>query len=158
MNLWRYLLARLPIPTGTRLRWQRDLLLRMRDKEIATARKAKDLNRVEELRRDYDNELSVHEEEQAIYLTRNLIGKARRLHVPTPRWHNDDRTESEFWYTGHHMYEKCLTSEGVSKVREEIRREINARHESLSHWLKWIAPLTGIMGTIIGLVAVYFHR
>jgi len=152
------LVAKLPIPTWTRLAWQRTLLDRAYTKNILAARQLKDEEKVESLERDHRFELDLHDEEEDAHLTRTLLGQARRLHVPVPHRYNDDKTESEHWYEGPYTGRWYLTSRGIAALREEIRREVKARHEGRAQWVVWLSALTGVIGAITGLVALLTHK
>ncbi|MHB0925360.1 MAG: hypothetical protein ACYC1F_02500 [Gallionellaceae bacterium] len=96
----------------------------------------------------------MHEEETDLELTRYLIRQSQRLHVPLPRYRNDDGSESEHWREGSLTYYRMLTTEGVAKLRDEIRREKKARHESKAVWIPWLSAITGAIGAATGLVAL----
>jgi hypothetical protein len=147
-------IARLPIPTETRLAWQRSLLDRSYAKDIAAARKLKDKEKVQSLERDHRFEIDLHDEEEDAYITKRLLAKARRLRVPIPHRYNEDKTESEHWYEGHYTGRWYFTTRGVAALREEIRRELRARHEARSQWVVWLSALTGVIGALTGLVAL----
>jgi hypothetical protein len=148
------MVSKLPIPTGTHLAWQRTLLDRAYVEEIAAARKLQDKEKVVSLERDDRFELDMHDEEEDAHLTNTLLAKARRLHVPVPHLYNEDKTLSEHWYEGHYTGRWCLRTCGVGALREEIRREVKARHEARAHWVVWLSALTGVIGAITGLVAL----
>ena len=150
--------ARLPIPTETRLGWQRTLLDRAYAKDISEARKLKDKAKIESLERDHRFEIDLHDEDEDAYITRKLLAKARRLRVPIPHHYNEDKTESEHWYEGRYTFRLYLTTKGVAAIREEIRRELKARHEARAHWVVWLSALTGVIGAITGLVALLAHK
>ena len=152
------LVSKLPIPTETRLAWQRTLLDRAYGKDISAARKLKDKDKVESLERDHRFEIDLHDEEEDSHLTKKLLAKARRLRVPVPHRYNDDKTESEHWYEGQYTGRWYLTTSGFSALREEIRREEKARHEARAHWVVWLSGLTGVIGAVTGLVALLAHK
>ena len=150
--------GKLPIPTETKLSWQRTLLDRAYAKDIAEARKAKDSAKVESLENDHRFAIDLHEEEEEAYFTKKLFQRARRLRVPIPHRYNDDKSESDHWYEG--QYTGCwyLTTKGVAALREEIRRELKGRHEARSQWVVWLSALTGLIGAVTGLVALLMHK
>lgn len=152
------LVSKLPIPTETRLAWQRTLLDRAYNRDVSAARRLNDRSTVETLQRDHQLEVDIYDEEQDLYLTKNLLAKARRLRVPIPHRNNDDNTESEHWYQGHYTGEWYLTTIGFSSLRDEIRREEKARHEARAHWVVWLSALTGVIGAITGLIALLVHK
>jgi hypothetical protein len=158
MSFLLRLVAKLPIQTETTLAWQRTLLDRAYAKDILAARKLKDKEKVESLERDHRFEIDLHDEEEDAHLTKALLGKARRLRVPVPHRYNEDKTESEHWYEGNYTGRWYLTSRGVAALREEIRRELKARHEGRTQWVVWLSALTGVIGAITGLVALLAHK
>lgn len=152
------MLARLPFSTESTLAWQRTLLDRIYAKDIAVARKLKDKEKVESLESQHRFEIDLHDEEEDAYITKKLLAKARRLRVPIPHRHNEDKTASEHWYKGHYTGRWNLTTRGVAALREEIRHEIKARHEARSQWVVWLSALTGVIGALTGLVALLVHK
>lgn len=134
--------------------WRRRLLDRSYAKDIAAARATRDGKKVESLEMDHMYEIQLDQEESDLELTRYLTRQARRLHVPVPKYANDDGTESEYWYEGSLTHYRMLTTEGVSRLRDEIRREKKARHEAKAVWIPWLSALTGAIGAATGLVAL----
>lgn len=152
------IVAKLPVPTEWRLSWQRTLLDRAYAKDISAARKLKDREKVESLECDHRFEIDLHDEEEDAYLTKKLLSKARKLRVPVPHRYNEDKTESEHWYEGRYTGRWYLTTRGFSALREEIRREVKARHESRAQWIVWLSALTGVIGAATGLIALLLHK
>lgn len=148
------LIRSLPAPREWKAEWHRSLLDKTYAKEIAAARIAKDKDKVESLEFDHRFEIQMHEEEADLELTRFLTRQARRLHVPLPRYKNDDGSESALWYEGSITCYRMLTTEGVARLRDEIRREKKARHESKAVWIPWLSAITGAIGAATGLVAL----
>ncbi len=151
------IVGKLPIPTEMRLAWQRTLLGRAYAKDIAQARKHKDREKVISLEHDHRFEIDLHDEDEDAFVTKKLLAKARRLRVSIPHRHNEDKTESEHWYEAYYTGRWYLTNRGIAALREEIRRELKARHESRSQWVVWLSALTGVVGAITGLVALLTH-
>jgi hypothetical protein len=147
-------LSRIPVLTETQLAWQRSLLDRAYAKDIAAARRAKESAKVAELESSHMFELQMHDEDEDSFITRRLLSKARRLRVPIPRRYNQDGSHSDLWYEGSNTGRSCLTTEGMSTLREQLRKEVKARHELRSQWTVWLAALTGLIGAITGLVAM----
>mgnify|MGYP000750544569 CR=1 FL=1 len=151
-------LERMMIPTETRLAWERIRLGKSYAIAIAAARATKDNEKVESLQRDHRIEIDLHDEEEDEFITRKLLGKARRLRVPIPHRHNEDKTESEHWYEGHYTGSWYLTTRGITTLRDEIRRELKAKHEARSQWMFWLTGLTGVIGSLTGLVALLISK
>lgn len=150
LRLIRYV----PAPFEWKEEWQRTRLEKIYAKDISIARAANDYVKVESLQFDLHFEIQMLEEEANLELTRYHIRKARRLHVPLPRYKNDDGSESQDWYQGKLSYDLMLTTEGTAKLRNEIRREEKARHEAKAVWIPWLSAITGTIGAATGLVAL----
>lgn len=154
MSLLIRVVHRSPLPKGIRLSWGKALVDREYAKDIALARKAKDNEKVELLERDQRFEIELIEEEEDQLLSAQLIRKAKHLRVPIPRRFNDDGAPSPHWYEGNYLGGWYLTNDGISKLREEIRKELRARHDSRVLWVTWISALTGVIGALTGLLAI----
>ena len=158
MALLPRLISRFPMPEETRLAWQRSWIDTVYTKEISAARASKDREKVEALERDHQFEIEMHDEEEDAHLTGLMRRQARRLRVPVPHRYNEDKTESDHWYEGRHTYRWYLTTRGIAALREEIRREVKARHDARSHWVVWLSAFTGLVGAFTGLVALLAHK
>lgn len=152
------LVGKLPIPTETKLSWQRALLDRSYVNDIAEARKLNDKHKVESLEGSHRFEIELHEEDEDAYITKKLLRKARRLRVPIPHLYSEGSSLSDHWYEGRNTGRMYLTTKGIAALREEVRHELKARHESRSAWIVWLSALTGVIGAITGLVAVITHK
>ena len=99
----------------------------------------------------FKDELKVLHDEKALLHTAQLLVRAQRLKIPiktTPDHELDEDWEkgtTGTWY---------LSGKGVAKVREEIRKEEKWRREGRAHLILWLSAMTGLIGTITGLVAV----
>jgi hypothetical protein len=101
--------------------------------------------------RDLGSE-ALAERVDALY-TGMLETEARRLHVPVPmrpwqtgrneEWTRQDMTET--W---------ALTPEGIVRLRAAIRAEKRDRRESVLAWAPFVTAMTGLAGTVIGLISV----
>ena len=98
--------------------------------------------------------MELQQELEDSFLTSNLLQKARRLRVPIPYIKNSDGTESDLWHEGRQTGGWYLSTAGIRRLRQEIRQELKDRHESRSRYLVWLTALTGIIGSVTGLVAV----
>jgi hypothetical protein len=85
-------------------------------------------------------------ERKAVLITRDLCRRANSLLVPLP-----DRSNKEFWEELHYEYGQALTDKGIWKIKEYIHEEKRQRRES---FLCWVTPLIGLIGALIGLIAV----
>lgn len=158
MALLPRLMSKLPMPEETRLAWQRNWIDKAYATEIAAAREIKDREKDESLERDHRLEIELHDEKEDAHLTNLLRRQARRLRIPVQHRYKDDKTESDHWYEGHHTCRWYLTTRGIASLREDIRRELKARHEARSHWIIWLSAFTGLVGAITGLVALLARK
>jgi hypothetical protein len=89
--------------------------------------------------------------------SRELLDQAEKLYLPTPGPNDKDK-----WVPREELppgqYWSVLTPEAMMELNAVIRKERGARREVWESWAKIIgtivASLTGIIGTIIGLVAI----
>src|SRR5690348_43760 len=95
MALFPRVFAKLPVPREAKAHWYRAWLNATYTKEIDAARRAKNYDRVEELKRDHQFEIDMDDETEDQFLTKKLLAQARRLRVPVPHRRNEDGTESE---------------------------------------------------------------
>jgi adenylate kinase family enzyme len=141
-------------PERIRLAWSRRAIQRGYGKTISAARTAKKFNEVADLEGAMRFEMDLQRELEDSYLTTRLLQQARRLRVPIPYHRNPDGSESDHWYEGSQTGEWYLSTNGIRSLRQEIRQELKDRHESRSHYLIWLTALTGVIGSITGLIAV----
>lgn len=142
------------LPAGTRLAWSRSLIEDDYARELTNARQAKDREKVAYLESTRRFELELQQEEEDDHITKKLRLKANRLRVPVPHVRSADGSLSDQWYEGSQTGRWYLTDLGIRTLREEIRKEQKARHESRAQLTVWLSALTGILGAITGLVAV----
>lgn len=76
-----------------------------------------------------------------------LCNIANRLTVPIPEIQN-----KTFWESSYYTSSYYLTTEGINEVRKRIRQE---RKDCCDLMLPWITAIVGILGALIGLVAVF---
>lgn len=144
----------LPVPRPIKVEWLQVLVDQAYAKDIRAARASGDAKKAESLGHDHQYERQLLEEEEDRRLTDELLREARRLRVPIPQKRNADGTESEHWYEGPLYYQQLLTTKGAAVIRDEIRKERKARHESRALWIPWLSAVTGAIGTATGLVAL----
>ncbi len=145
------------MPFGTRLTLHRSQLERTHAQKIAAARSQNDREKIRELEENHQIEMDMIREEQDVHFTDQLVARAMRLRVPVPHIYNADSTESDQWYQERYCGRRSLTSRGISALRDEIRKEEKARHESRLRAGAWIAALTGLIGALTGLVSAISH-
>ena len=133
-----------------RLVWQKSLTDRLYRKLIKSAQKEENFTESARLQGERQWAISLIEEEEDELYSEQLIRQARRLRVPVPHQYNQDRTVSECWYEGAQLGGWNLTDIGWSRLRDEVRKELRARHELRVQWLAWITPFIGIIGVVVG--------
>jgi hypothetical protein len=100
-------------------------------------------------------EIQLVEDEIYSLHTNFLIKKANRPIVPTPDWSDDD-----YWTDSRELGYRYLTAEGTIKLRAAIRAEKKLRLERILVWAPMIGAITGLVGVLTGLIAIfgYAHR
>ena len=142
------------LPATMQLAWSRSRIERSYDRDIAAAHRAKDRDWLTALESERSFELDMQDEQEDAHLTGRLLRRARRLRVPIPHRRNEDGTESHEWYVGAQTGGWYLTTIGIRALREEIRQESKARHESRAQLVVWLSVVTGMIGALTGLIAV----
>lgn len=113
--------------------------LKMRDED-----RSKDIHAVNEL---IDIQVDKVKEEIDHIITSYLEKTALRLILPIP-----DISDNKMWRTCNHIGNiNVLTTLGISELRTSIRNERKAKRDV---FISWITVLTGLIGTIIGLISV----
>lgn len=116
------------------------------DEEIKRAQsEKKEREEIESIKHSKFFEILKNDQERSEFLTGYLIKKANRYVIPIPK-HDDE----QMWDEGQMGY-RFLTYEGINNLRSEIRREEKERRDA---FLSWIPPITGLIGTMIGLAAI----
>lgn len=96
---------------------------------------------------DYRFEDDIIEDEINMMISRYWISKAQHLFLPTP-----SKEDPTMWSEASNMPDrKVLTHEGITKIRSQVRAE---RKEQMEMCLPWLTALTGLIGVLIGLVAI----
>lgn len=153
MNIYRLLRA-LPISRGLRLRLRRSLMSWEIDREIRRARKKG--GRPEDVWEDgsWNFEYQLLEEDETSFHSQQLLGRARELRVPTPPLFVDGELSSDYQRSGLDAHRYYLSLTGEQKVRAAIREEEKYRSERWARRIPYITALSGLIGTIAGLVAL----
>lgn len=92
-----------------------------------------------------DFEYSFAKDEMDFLITNYMFMLARKLILPIPEY-NEEKMWRESRYFG-----KVLSENGITKLRTAIRNEKKERLESI---LPVITAMTGLIGAIIGLIAL----
>jgi len=80
---------------------------------------------------------------------RYLFAEARRLIIPTSKFHSNDA-----WEEGP-SGRRHLKVEALNELRGAVRQEKRLRRETVLMWLPAIAATTGLLGALIGVVSVW---
>lgn len=153
MNIYR-LLHITPMPESRRLRLRRYFM----DREVS-----------QELHRftknggdstefwDYNNwqfEYQQLDEDEASFHSRQLLGRARELRIPTPQVFVGSALSPDYQRSGLDGHRYYLSLTGEQKVRSAIREEEKYRAERWARRIPYMTALSGLIGTITGLVAL----
>jgi septal ring factor EnvC (AmiA/AmiB activator) len=153
-------LARLlPIRRQKRLELERRQLERKFTEEMREAhRQKKSRDERESLREACQWEIDEVQEEIEELFTNDLLEQATRFRVSIPPYFDECRARSDDWRELRTRPGYVLTESGVAKIREQIRAEEKWRMERRAHWFSFVAtvvaPMTGLVGAITGLIAV----
>jgi hypothetical protein len=153
MNIYR-LLNLAPISRGLRLRLRRHFMDRELDKERRQA--IKNGSRAGDVWEDgnWQFEYDLLDEDEAEFHSRQLLGRARHLRIPLPAVMDGDQLSDDYRRSGLDGYRYFLSLTGEQKVRAAIREEEKYRSERWARRVPYITALSGLAGTITGLVAL----
>ena len=153
MNIYR-LLRLMPMPEGTRLRLHRYFMDREVDRE--RRRIVKIGGNAADIWEDggWQSEYQFLEEDEASFHSRQLLGRARQLRIPTPPIFDGAVLSADYRRSGLDGHRYYLSLAGEQKVRSAIREEEKYRSELWARRLPYITALSGLIGTITGLVAL----
>ena len=118
-----------------------------RDKEKAK-RDKKAREEIESIDHSAMFESDLKDDEIESLASRNLIQTAQRLLLPIPEYSRDSDAWKESRLTGRIR----LTRSAMATLRSKIRTERKERRESA---MLWIAAITGMLGALTGLLAVW---
>lgn len=119
------------------------------DRLFQKARQDKsDKSQLDSLEWERRSELGFIEDQIEALVSGALIAEAHRLMLPIPEYQED----GAFWERSSFTGGAFLTRKGMVELRASIRAERAARRDGA---LAWFAALTGIVGAITGLVAVW---
>lgn len=153
MNIYR-LLHITPMPEGMRLRLRRYFMDREVDRE--RRRIIKNGGNANDIWEDgsWQFEYQLLEEDEASFHSRQLLGRARELRIPTPSVFEDNVLSADYQRSGLDGHRYYLSLAGEQTVRSAIREEEKYRAERWARRIPYITALSGLIGTITGLVAL----
>jgi hypothetical protein len=153
MNIYR-LLQLTPMPEGTRLRLRRYFMDRDLGREhrriIKNGGNAPDVWNSG----DWQIEYQFLEEDEASFHSRQLLSRARELRIPTPQVFEGEVLSADYQRSGLDGHRYYLSLIGEQKLRAAIREEEKYRSERWARRIPYIAALSGLIGTVTGLVAL----
>lgn len=98
---------------------------------------------------EYANLMEDLDEQRTLLYQTKVLKTAHRLFVETPPYDEDCND----WKHCRNGRDYLLTSQGLAKVRDAIRRERTARRD---HIVGWIAPFSHIIISIISAIAGFY--
>lgn len=142
------------MPEGTRLRLRRHFMDREVDRE--RRRIVKNGGNAAAIWEDGSWQFEYHllEEDEANFHSRQLLRRARELRVLTPPVFEGDNLSSDYQRSGLDGHRYSLSLAGEQRVRSAIREEEKYRSERWARRIPYITALSGLIGTITGLVAL----
>lgn len=153
MNIYR-LIHITPMPEGMRLRFRRYFMDREVDRERRRIIKnGGDANDIWE-DGSWQFEYQLLEEDEASFHSRQLLGRARELRIPTPSVFEENVLSADYQRSGLDGHRYYLSLVGEQTVRSAIREEEKYRSERWARRIPYITALSGLIGTITGLVAL----
>jgi len=93
------------------------------------------------------------EEDEASYHSKQLLGRARELRIPTPARFEGQSLSADYQRSGLDGNRYYPSISGEQKVRGAIREEEKYRSERWTRRIPYITAFSGLIGTITGLVA-----
>lgn len=153
MNIYR-LIHLAPIRESTRLRLRRYFMDRELDQE--RRRIVREGGAPSDVWDDGDwqFEYQMLEEDENSFHSRQLLRRARVLRIPTPPVFVGDVLSSDYQPSGLDGHRYYLSPAGEQKVRSAIREEEKYRSERWTRRIPYITALSGLVGTITGLVVL----
>lgn len=142
------------MPEGTRLRLRRYFMDREFDRE--RRRIVKNGGNTEHIWEEgnWQFEYQFLEEDEASFHSRQLLGRARQLRIPAPPVFEGTVLSADYQRSGLDGHSYYLSLSGEQKVRAAIREEEKYRSERWARRIPYITALSGLIGTITGLVAL----
>ncbi len=101
---------------------------------------------IQELTHTHSTEYELIKDEIMELNTQYIVSQSQKLILPLPDYQDDT-----IWDISKITGMRNLTNKGVAHLRSAIRKEQQERREGV---LLWTAAITGIIGAIIGLIAI----
>lgn len=129
-----------------------DLSTKYRE-DAAVLKKERKLDDAQQLDNEEFQEYQLHRDAVDALQTRYLVEKAERLDIPIPEFlHGPSQPgEVDAWKKSSINYQFHLTVKARAELRALIRKEKNERTETA---FKWVPAVTGLIGALIGLLAI----
>jgi hypothetical protein len=135
-------------------RWSLYKLHRIKNKaekifkrKIEEARKTCGLKKVYEVMSTESYDVDLVKDEIADLMTKYLRATSEKMSLPFPPF----STDSQLWEESHITGRRHLTNNGITYVRNLIRKEKRERLQIIS---QWIAIIIGLIGALTGLLAI----
>jgi hypothetical protein len=120
-------------------------------KSVAEVRKRKGTaEEIYQIGSDENFEVTMIDEQIYLAHTNFLRSEANRLIIPIP-----DFSDKSRWDMSNTMGFGYLTAFGINELRTAIRAERKLRREALLMWLPAAGAVTGLIGAMTGLIAVW---
>jgi hypothetical protein len=118
-------------------------------KAIREAKKAHDYKKAEDLEAEWGGDVDGERAAFDLAETAYYLRRAQKYHIPTP-----DYKDGKYWEQDSYTHRYTLTVEGIDYVDNRFYEK---RKKKWEFWLAFAAPATGLIGAIIGLVAIIVH-
>ncbi len=129
-----------------RVRKARDEASAKWDQKIAEAKaEGASAEAVHTVKYEANCDLIEFDEEIAYLISRRLFAQAYKLNLPLPP------SGDEYWEESKEHGARHLTNEGITLLRSVVRKEKKERGE---HFRAWGTTLTGVIGSLIGLLTL----
>ncbi len=108
-------------------------------------------------RQDQHYECLVISDEINSHITNSLRRESKKLLLPMPFSYQEK--DEEMWEITQTAGENILSEKGVSLLKKAIRKEhteiSKSKQQKRDRWIPWITAVSGLIGIIIGLLAVW---
>jgi hypothetical protein len=112
-------------------------------RKVQEAKAAKDSDAVESWESEWASAIWEFESDRRLTAQRRLFRKARRLYVPVPQLTEENSVDGV-------VVDNSVFEQLVPRIREAQK----ARHELWLAWVPLVTALTGLIGTLVGMIAL----